>query len=120
MDITDELVELERRGWQALATEGGAAVYYDWILDDEPLMLLPGGLVLTDRAAILDSMSGPPWHSFHLEVLRAVMLNDDCGIVAYEVVAERPGTPAYSALMSTTYACRHGQWKVAVHQQTPR
>jgi len=39
----DELLEMERRRWAALATAEAAGPFYDEVLDAEPLMLLPGG-----------------------------------------------------------------------------
>jgi len=40
----------QRAGW-----------FSDDVLADEAVFVFPGGLVLDDRATILDSMSGPPW-----------------------------------------------------------
>src|SRR4051812_38601345 len=58
--------DLEERGWQALATEGAGAEFYREVLDDTVVMLLPGGLVLDDRAAIIGAMGGPPWSRYRL------------------------------------------------------
>lgn len=75
MDATDvrdivaaaDPVELERQGWQALSTSGDAAVaFYREVLDDSPLMLLPGGAVLSDTTTVLETMSGPPWSRYEL------------------------------------------------------
>ncbi|HWM18943.1 MAG TPA: nuclear transport factor 2 family protein [Ilumatobacteraceae bacterium] len=120
MDSSDELVELEQRGWEALSTEGAGGTFYAEMLDDEPIMLLPGGMVLTDRAAMVEAMSGPPWKSFRLEDPTARMLTDDSGIVAYGVVARRPDGDEYTALMSSVYVRREAGWRLAFHQQTPR
>ena len=116
----DELTVLERDGWEALASGGEVAqAFYDRVLDGEVLMLFPGGMVLDDRAAIVESMGGPPWTRYELEDVRALRLTPDAGVVAYGVVAERDGKE-YSALISSTYVRRDGGWKLAFHQQTPR
>jgi hypothetical protein len=120
MDTSDELIELENRGWQALSTDGAAGTFYGEILDEEPIMLLPGGMVLTDRAEMVDAMSGQPWASFRLEDPRVRMLTDDSGIVAYGVVAQRSDGPEYTALMSSVYVRRPAGWRLAFHQQTVR
>ena len=112
------LEELERRGWDALSTDGAGGPFYDDVLDDEPIMLLPGGMVLTDRAAMVEAMSGPPWSSHELEDVQVRMLGDDAGIVTYGVVARRGGDE-YSALMASAYVRRDGRWRLAFHQQTP-
>jgi hypothetical protein len=83
-------------------------------------MLLPGGMVLEDRAAIVQSMSGQPWSSFELEDLRLLQPTADTAVVTYRVVAQREGTPEYSALMSSVHVRRATGWKLAFHQQTPR
>ena len=40
-----ELIELEEQGWRALSsTVEAAAEFYEWVLDDTVVMLLPGGM----------------------------------------------------------------------------
>lgn len=117
----DELIALETAGWAALSsTPEAAAAFYERVLDRTVVMLLPGGMVLDDRAAIVKSMAGQPWSSYELHDSRVVRLTDDTGLVTYGVVAERDGGPAYSALMSSLYVLRQDGWKLAFHQQTPR
>src|SRR3954468_21380111 len=120
MGRADELVNLERDGWRALSTAGAAAPFYAETLDEEPVMLLPGGMVLSDRKSIVEALSGEPWTWFRMEKPRALMLSDDAGIVAYGVVAQRGDGPEYSALMSSAYVRRDSRWRLAFHQQTPR
>jgi hypothetical protein len=116
----DELAVLERDGWDALSTSGGAArAFYERVLDESVAMLLPGGAVLDERAEILDAMSGPPWTRFSLEDMRTLRPTHDTGVVTYGVEAERDGQ-RYSALMSSLYVRRDDGWKLAFHQQTPR
>ena len=120
MEPADELIELERRGWEALAAGAQEATrFYGDVLDREVAMLFPGGMALTDREQILQSMGGAPWASFALEDPRVLWLTPDCGAVVYGVVAVREGV-TYSALVSSIYARRDGDWKLAFHQQTPR
>jgi hypothetical protein len=115
-----ELIRLEEQGWRALSSTGEAAAeFYDRILDDRVVMLLPGGMVLDDRAAIVQSMSGQPWSSFELDDLRVLQPTADTAVVTYGVVAQREGSPEYSALMSSLYVRRAKGWKLAFHQQTP-
>lgn len=116
-----ELVRLENEGWQALSTDGPtAASFYREVLDESVVMLLPGGMSLTDRDTIIESMSGQPWASFRIEDAHVLQPTPDTGIVTYGVVAQREGMPAYSALVSSHYVRRRGGWRLAFHQQTPR
>ncbi len=116
----DELITLERQGWEALSSTGEAArAFYERVLDDTVLMLLPGGMVLDDRAAIVESMSGQPWSGYTLDDLRATRPAPETGLVTYGVAAERDGQ-VYRALMSSLYVRRPDGWKLAFHQQTPK
>lgn len=116
-----ELADLERRGWEALSAAGPvAASFYERNLDQAVIMLLPGGLVLDDRAEVIESVSGLPWSSFELQDLRVFQPAPDTGIVVYGVVAQRGEARPYSALVSSHYARRDDGWKMNFHQQTPR
>lgn len=116
----DDLEALERRGWDALSTHGEAArTFYEEVLDERVLMLLPGGMVLDDRSAIVEAMSGEPWSRYELEDVRTVRPSPDVAVVTYGVVAVRDGGE-YSALMSSLYVRRDAGWRLAFHQQTPR
>jgi hypothetical protein len=117
----DELISVEEDGWRALSSSAKAAVeFYGRVLDENAVMLFPGGLVLEDRHAILESMSGQPWASYQLADMRATRPTPETGLVLYGVVAERDGAPAYSALVSSLYVRRDDGWKLTFHQQTPR
>ena len=115
----EEIVRLERRGWDAL-TEGGAAAqhFFADVLSDNPVFVFPGGLVLDGRRAILDSMSGPGWSRYDLSDLRVVPVGDDAAVVVYRAEAEREGDH-YTATCASTYVCRDGTWQLCLHQQSP-
>lgn len=120
MAIHDELEALERQGWQALASGGTVAgTFYERVLGPKVVMLLPGGLVLTDRDAIIRSMSGPPWESYELRDLAVLDVTSDSALVYYGARAVRASGPEYSALISTLYVRAGGAWKLVSHQQTP-
>jgi hypothetical protein len=116
---TNELIELERAAWTALSTSGEAAAeFYSTVLADAVLMLLPGGMVIDDRAQVIDSMRGAPWDSFELSDERVLELNADSAVVAYRATARRQDID-YTALFNSTYVRVDGAWRLAVHQQTP-
>jgi hypothetical protein len=116
-----ELIDLEQQGWQALSTTAENAIeFYSRVLDHTAVMLLPGGMILNERAAIMNSMAGQPWSSFELQDMQVLQLTQDTAIVAYGVTAQRENAPSYSALISSVYARRQDGWKLAFHQQTPR
>lgn len=113
-------IELEQRGWRALATSGeAAAAFYRSVLDERIAMLLPGGTLLDAREDVIGSMSGPPWSEYRLDEVRALPLTDEVQVVTYRATATRDAMPRYSALINSTYVRRDDGWKLAVHQQTP-
>ena len=115
---TDPL-ELERRGWEALATGADdAAAYYRDVLADDAVMVFPGGVVVDGRDAILSSMGGPPWSSYELAD-EVVHRHGDTAVVVYRAAAEREGQPTYEALISTVYVRDGDRWRLVLHQQTP-
>jgi hypothetical protein len=118
MTIEQDLTDLERAGWDALSTEGGAAAFYGEVLAREVLVLLPGGMVITDREAVVASMGGAPWSSYELGETWVVPLGGDAAVIAYRVNASREGS-TYDALIASTYLREAGAWRLAVHQQTP-
>jgi hypothetical protein len=119
MTARDELVELEHAGWEALSSDGEAATaFYDDVLADDVVMLLPGGLVIDDRDQALTTMGGAPWTSFDLSDERVVVLGDSGAVLTYRARADRGGQH-YDALFASTYVRVDGAWRLAVHQQTP-
>ena len=64
MSDHDDLIALERSAWEALSSSGDtAAEFYERVLADEVLMLLPGGMVIDSRDDVINAMRGEPWSS---------------------------------------------------------
>jgi Domain of unknown function (DUF4440) len=119
MSTSEDLLAMERAAWEALSTDGdAAAAFYEDVLASEVLMLLPGGLVIDDRAQVVDSMRGAPWSSYELSGERVHELSDTSAVVAYRGVAVR-GSDTYTALFNSTYVKEDGAWRLTLHQQTP-
>lgn len=116
--MRDELLELERRGWEALcASDEEVTAFYGEVLAEDVRMLLPGGMVLTGRDEALAAM-GASWTTFELTDGRVLELTDDVGVVTYGARATADGGD-YDALLASTYVRREGAWRLVVHQQTP-
>jgi hypothetical protein len=115
----DVLMALERDGWEALGTGvDEARAYYGQVLHAHPLMLLPGPLVVTGRAAVLDSLSGTPWSDYELLDVSVHQVRPDLAVVAYRARAVRE-QKEYRALIGSTYVREGTAWRLAIHQQTP-
>jgi hypothetical protein len=114
-----ELIELEEQGWRALSTEGDAGnKFYASVLREDAVMLFPGGMRILGRERILESLGAQPWDSFHLENPVVIPLAPDAATLVYTAKAQRKGSEAYVALISSTYV-RDRAWQLVVHQQTP-
>ena len=117
MNSLAHLVDLERLGWEALSSGDGRR-YYGEHLTDDAVMAFP--FVVLDRHQALEAMeSAPPWSTYDMQDPRIITLTTDSGIVVYRVVAQRPGQPPYTAIVSSAFVCRAGTWQLAFHQQSP-
>jgi hypothetical protein len=119
MGFADEVLDIEHAGWQALAMAGAAPAFYDQVLDDEIVFLLPGGLRVDNRVDVIDSLSGAPWDWYRIDDAHVLALGDGVACVHYRAAAQRGDEPVYEALMASTYVRRPDGWRLAVHQQTP-
>jgi len=116
----EDLMQLEQQGWRALSSPGNAArVFYGSRLADDAVMLFPGGMKIEGKANILASFAAQPWQSFRMEGQSVLTPSENTGIVIYKVTAEREGSAPYTALVSSTYVLRNGEWQLLFHQQTP-
>jgi hypothetical protein len=114
---TSELTDLEHKGWQALSGDAGAE-FYDAFLTDDAIMVVPVGVMDRD-ACIAAFAAAAPWSRFELADMRVLPLGEEAATVVYRATAQREGHPEYTALMSTSYVRRDGEWLIAFHQQTP-
>lgn len=112
-------VELERRGWEALAS-GHGAEFYGRVLTEDAIVVVPG--MVLDRAQTLASWEGTaPWREYRLAHERVMPLGAGATLVTYEATASRPGDeqPYHAQLTSVYVAGDDGEWRLAFHQQTP-
>jgi len=118
--VVNDVVRLERDGWQALATgPTDAQRFYESTLAGEVVMVFPGGMVLTDRGQLVESMGGAPWSSFAIEDERVLELGPSTTLVTYRALANREGQTEYRAICTSAYVREGSGWKLAFHQQTP-
>jgi hypothetical protein len=120
MSESEELAELERRGWRALSqTPDVAEAFYREVFDDDVTLLLPGTRRITGRDDAVRSMSAAPWDGSVLEDVQVTRPRSGVGLVTYGIVALR-GSARYSAWVCSTYVRRVEGWRLLLHQQTPR
>lgn len=116
MDI-DELLQLERRGWDSLC-RGTGGEFYGRIMTPTAVMVLANGVVL-DRDAVAASLDeAPPWREYSIEEPRLVELDERSAVLVYTGAASREDGE-FRALMSSVYTRTGDQWQLALYQQTP-
>lgn len=114
----DDLLPLEREGWDALCRSRGGR-FYGGLMTQEAVMILVNGMVL-DRAAIAASLDdAPPWSSYALEDARLVPTGADSAALVYRATASRSGdAEPFVALMSSHYRLLEGRLRMTLYQQT--
>jgi ketosteroid isomerase-like protein len=112
----DELIRLEREGWNALS-DGTAVDYYAALLTDDALFVVPG--MVLDRAQTLASWEGvDPWRDYTFRDTRVLPLGDDAALLTYAASATRADGSEYAAQFTSVYVRVDGAWKLTFHQQT--
>ena len=116
-----ELIQLEKRYWQALQDQDGATAAR---LSDEPSILAGAqGVSSLDRktiASMFDAFESK-LESFELKSPQVRFLTDDVAVVAYTVHEELivEGKPlAVDAADSSTWIRRDGGWLCALHSES--
>ncbi len=115
-DLDSALLQLERRGWDALCGRHGKA-FYRALLAPDGLMVFPG--LRLDREAALEAIpDGPSWSGYELYDEAVHHPSVGTAVVVYRGVARRDEA-RYEAEMTSTYVLRDGRWCLALHQQSP-
>jgi hypothetical protein len=114
--MTRELIEVERRGWDALCSTD-AATYYRQHLTEDALMAFPFG-VMEREEALFAIAAAKPWSRYDMQDPRVIALGPDSGVVVYTVTAQREGQEPFTATLSSTFTRRGDGWRLAFHQQS--
>jgi Domain of unknown function (DUF4440) len=118
MSLERTLLDMEEEGWKALSG-GDPKAFYDDILTEDAVMILPPPAGMLSRAQALKSMEAAPWSRFDIRDPSVIELSDESALLTYEVTAQRSGAPEYVALMTSAYVKANEGWKLALHQHTP-
>jgi hypothetical protein len=118
-NLKQELLDLERRGWDSLCSSTGAD-FYGEVMTDDAVMVMANGAVL-HRADVVDALkNAPAWSKFEMADADVVPLGDDAAAVVYRAKAYRAADqPPFDCVMSSVYVTNGDQWKLALYQQTP-
>ncbi|MEV0713010.1 nuclear transport factor 2 family protein [Nocardia aurea] len=117
-ELLNELLEVERRGWDALCSSTGAE-FYGAIMTEDAVMVLANGMIMNRDTVVSALRDAPPWRDYEIEDPRVVGVGADGRVLVYIGVAYRDGDePAFRGVMSTTYVRHEGRWRLACYQQT--
>jgi hypothetical protein len=112
MELERQILDLEEQFWR-----GDAAVYRRNLAADALMVFEPLGVL--DRDAIIASIEGGQrWVDVSFDDVRLVRLTDDTSVVTYRAHGRREGEATYTALVSSVYVRRDGDWQLAFHQHT--
>ncbi|WP_435741681.1 nuclear transport factor 2 family protein [Nocardioides sp. SYSU DS0663] len=113
------LLDLERRGWDALCTSTGGE-FYGELMTEDALMVLANGMVL-DRVSVVASLGeAPPWSRYEIGDERIVVTGSDSATLVYVATAWRDADPEpFVAAMSSVYRLDDDVWRLCLYQQTP-
>jgi hypothetical protein len=122
-DTTErELVDLERRYWQALKDKDVAAAVE---LTDEPCIIAGAqGLGLIDHAGYVRMMEHATWTILDFTIggdVHVRLLGDEAAVIAYTVheQLEVDGNPvAFDAADTSIWVRRAGRWLCAAHTES--
>ena len=118
MPLLELLLQIERELWR-----GNARLYRHHLHDDAVLVFAETGVMGKTSAlnAIEQGDGGAQqWEDVIFSEARAVEFTDDAAMLTYRADARNAQDRSpYSALSSSLYTKRDGQWKLAFHQQTP-
>ncbi|MDX2377858.1 nuclear transport factor 2 family protein [Microbacterium sp. LRZ72] len=114
----ENLLALERAGWDSLCTSTGANFYGD-LMTADAVMILVNGMVL-DRATVAASLDeSPPWSGYDLTDVRLVPIDDATAALLYRATATRDGDEhPFVARMASTYTVVAGEPRLVLYQQT--
>ncbi len=116
-DLTETLLDLERRGWDSLC-DGTGSDFYGATMTDDALMVLANGQVM-DRGEVVSALAqAPPWDSYDVDDARLVMVGAGAGLV-YRGTARREGAADVVCAMSSVYVATDDGWRLALYTQTP-
>lgn len=113
IDLHQTLLQIER------TLGGGRGDDYRAHLTEDAVVVVPGAAITREQCAhAIDATPG--WEEFEITGDRLVELTPDSALITYRWRSSR-GEVTYEALMTSVYVRQTGagEWKLALHQQTP-
>lgn len=116
--VLEELLALERAGWDSLCDGSGDKFYGD-VMTADAVMVLANGTIM-DRDTVVAALGdSPPWARYELSDERAITIDADTAAVVYTGTGYRDGSDdPFVGAMSSVYHRTGDTWKLVLYQQT--
>jgi ketosteroid isomerase-like protein len=113
-----ELLELERRFWEASSARDGD--FYRTHAADDALYMFPGlaSPVTNEECATAVDENATPWAWFRIDEPRFLRLTDDVGLLTYTCRCQSEGAEPLAIQALTIYRAVENGWQLVFHQQT--
>lgn len=119
MDLTAELMAVERAAWDANLAGDGA--FYDRMLRDDAIAVSPWGVQDKADAVATITANENPFTGCELDRAQSRRLGADGALITYRAVVrgESGGVPFQHTVYATSvYARENGRWRSVLHQQS--
>ena len=114
----DDLLDVERRGWDALCRSDGGS-FYGRIMTPDAVMVLVNGMILDAKAVVETLNASPPWESYSIDDVRLVPTGEASAALVYRATAVRAAQDEpFVALMTSHYRLVDGAPALTLYQQT--
>ena len=111
-----QVLDLEAGARQAIA-DGTAAAYFDRVLSESAVLVLPGTVL--ERAQALAAWSGSPtWLRVDVDRERTIHLGPDTIAVTYRATLMRVGS-SHDVHITSVYTRVRRHWRLGLRQQMP-
>ncbi|MGB7818143.1 MAG: nuclear transport factor 2 family protein [Ornithinibacter sp.] len=116
--VTGTLLDLERKGWDALC-DGTGAAFYGGLMTSDGVMVLANGMVMTRDDVVAALAEAPTWDDYSVDDVRVVGVGDGAASLVYRGTARREGQDPFAGAMTSTYVRTPEGWRLALYTQTP-
>jgi hypothetical protein len=116
-DLTEELLDLERAGWDSLC-DGSGDEFYGALMAPDGLMILANGQIMTRDDVVAALAGAPPWSSYEITNARTLDLGAGVAMLVYVGTGHRSGSSDFVGVMTSVYRRTADGWQLALYQQT--
>lgn len=116
-DVTEELLELERAGWDSLC-DGSGSAFYGSLMSPAGLMVLANGQVFSRDDVVSALADAPPWTSYEITNARTAAVGRDAAALVYVGTGHRAGGADFVGVMTSVYGRGKDGWELLLYQQT--